>query len=191
MKKSWWAGAALSAVVCLGLMGCTPGGENSPSPSASQVVTTAAPEPTPTPTSKWSGDEQAAVDAVQLSIAAWNRIGQSMDPLEINTFDKVATGGTLQAAHAMWAKWIVNGWYLVGDPYFIPMSVSLGPSDNEGQRFYVLGCYSIEGTDVVDQEGRSQSGDDRLDRGVMQFTVLKTPNGAFFDAASEYKEGTC
>ena len=189
MKKSWTV--AVLAVVWLWVVGCAPGDGDSPSPFPSQVVTTTAPEPSPTPTSKWSGDEQAAVDAVQLSIATWNRIGQSMDPLEVNTFDKVATGDALRAAQLMWTRWLTNGWRLVGDPYFIPDEVSLGAADSEGQRFFVVGCYSIEGTDVVALDGQSQSGTDRIDRRIMHYTVLKTPTGVFLNAGSAGQDETC
>ena len=190
MKKSWTV-AVLGAVVCLGVVGCTPGGEDSPSPSPSQVVTPETPEPSPTPTSKWSGDEQAAVDAVQLSNAMWNRISQNMNPAEFGDIWDVATGSSAKTAQATWTEWAKRGWYLIGDPYFIPTNVSLGPTDDDGQQFYVLGCYIITGSDLVDQEGQSQSGEDRRDRAVIQYTIIKTSEGAFLDMDSDELEGTC
>jgi hypothetical protein len=114
-----------------------------------------------------------------------------MDPTQFSSYSDVAIPSTVGVAQDMWARWLQNGWHLVGDPYFIPASVSLGTADNEGQRFLVIGCYIIDGTDIVDQGGQSQSSTDRIDRGVMQFIVLRMPDGAFLEAGSDYKDGTC
>lgn len=69
---------AVTSVAALCLVGCTPiaTGPVSPPPSATSPVATSTPTATPTATPEWSGEQQAAVDAVEKWYRVYNEVMQ-------------------------------------------------------------------------------------------------------------------
>lgn len=69
---------AVTSVAALCLVGCTPiaTGTVSPTPSATSPVATSTQTATPTTTPVWSGEQQAAVDAVQRWYTIYNEVMQ-------------------------------------------------------------------------------------------------------------------
>ena len=68
---------AVVGVVALCLVGCTPTATETVSPTpATTPVATSTPTATPTATPEWSGEQQAAVDAVEKWYRIYNEVMQ-------------------------------------------------------------------------------------------------------------------
>ncbi|MDR0285888.1 MAG: hypothetical protein LBI33_13515 [Propionibacteriaceae bacterium] len=175
-------------VLGVGLVGCTPGGEATPSPSTGESTTVVA-TPSPSPTPQWTDEEQGAVDAVQRYLEVWTRIGQDPINADWGEFNAVAIDPAVSDALTIWNTWASQGWHLVNGPVFEPESVSAGVHDIDGQVFHVRGCFLLADGYVVDSSGNrlENNGDPRA---VGQFDVLHTET-RYVVVEELPKEGTC
>ena len=168
----------LLLVGCL-LGGCVFGGHTYPTMSIPPPVTYSTPPPPPTsPTSRWTPEEQAAIDAVDRYWAVWANIGQNLETADWNAIKEVAGDSITEGDLQTWQMWHENGWYLVGSPTFVPDGVTPGDQDDQGQRQQVHGCFIIADSRVVDSQGEPIAADDRIERGTVAFTVIRTSAGA-------------
>lgn len=186
------------AALGLGLAGC--GGPGAPPTTPVWTPTTGPVEPaSPPPTSpsstspspQWEADQQAAVDAVTVYLAQWSRIGQNLDTADWNDIRDVAVDPAAQNDLLMWYDWQDQGWHLVGEQTFSAQSVSFDHHDDAGSWYFVDGCLSIAGSDILDAQGQSAGGPDRQDTSSIRFTTLETTNGAAFVAGSDKGQTEC
>ena len=155
------------------MTGCSPDGEETPSPQP--VAST----PTPTPSPQWTPEEQGAIDAVQKYLEVWTNISQNLGTADWNQIRDVASDPAASDDVSIWTQWLGNGWHLVGAPGFIADSVALGGLDGQGQRYHVHGCYSIEGSYLVDSNGE-QTGQRGADRSIALYQVIKPSDDHYY-----------
>jgi len=179
-----WAFPLLVVLICA-LMGCTLGGEVSPTPTDTEPSTVVTPAP------QWTDEEQEAADAVQRYIDMWAYIGQNIVEADWLDIFQVAMYPLSDNAQEMWQNWFTQGWHLEGAPVFTPTQVQMGPVNHEGQRYYVYGCYVIEDSFVSDKDGNSVGDDGRRERGLAFFTVIRTEQGEHFVSDSTGEDGSC
>ena len=129
------------------LAGCTPGGQETPTPEP--VVYT----PVPSPAPSWSAEEQNAIDAVQKYLAVWTSIGQDLVGSDWDDIHGVAGDPAANDSIETWTLWGENGWHLVGSPVFEVDRVAEGATDYQGTRYHVHGCYISVAAHLVDQDG--------------------------------------
>ena len=168
------------------LTGCTPVVvETSLSPvltSPSPVVTTSTPA--------WTVEEQAAIDAVHRYLEVWADIGQNLPEADLLVFYDVASDPAANDAFLQWGEWMKKGWHLVGAPSFTPDLVTSGARDHLGERFHVHGCFSIEGSYLVDSDG-NQVGDRGTERGTGRTTVLHLTNDRYLVIEEVSEDDPC
>jgi len=166
------------------LVGCTPGGEVTPTP------TVIIPSASATPTPRWTDDEQGAVDAVQRYLEVWTRISQDLVGEDWNDIWEVAGDPTANNALAQRQMWGENDWHLIGGPEFTVDTVTPGPQDHLGSRHHVYGCFSIEHGYIVDNVG-NRVGDRGMERSVVRFLVLQLVDNKFIVLEDLVEEGEC
>lgn len=168
-----------------GVTGCTPNVEPTPTPAVTPTVT-------PTSTPQWTTEEQAAIAAVQRYLEVWTEISQNLDDTS-QGFDKIWEVATAEHATnktVMWIDWRHSGQHLVGAPTFEVTSVAPGYSDNSGHRYHVYGCYSTEGSYLVDSDGNEvqKFTGDRL---LSSYMVLRTNDDLYLVGANEAEPKPC
>ena len=175
----------LALTLLAALAGCTPGGQETPTPEATVYT------PVPSPTPSWSAEEQGAIDAAQKYLAKWAYIGQNLGSVDINQIWEVSTDPESNHDLLMWANWMTQGWHLVGAPEFTPQTVVPGFVDFQGQRYDVYGCYVITDSYISDVNGNSVSDEGRQERGVGRYRVLHTVEDQYFVTESSTEDETC
>ena len=199
MRRLWYA--VVPVVVLAGVLaGCTRVPPVDPGTSATPTVvvppvsssTPGASTPTPvTPTPTWDANQQGAIDAVQEYLAVWADIGQHLPDSDTNRIAVLAGDALTSDNLQIWALWTDNGWHLAGAPTFAVWAVVPSMVDSKGTRYYVTGCYSIEGSYVVDSTSTPIPADDREERGPGRYTVLHARSGAFTVLEDVRESGTC
>ena len=159
----------LALILLAALAGCTPGGQETPTPEA-KVYT-----PTPTPSPQWSAEEQSAIEAAQKYIAAWTNISQNLQTADWNAIRDVASDPAASDAFTVWAQWNQNGWHLVGAPTFDVDRVDEGATDSQGTRYHVHGCYITSGSSLSDMDGNPLT-KQGADRSTANFLVIHQVN---------------
>jgi hypothetical protein len=139
-------------VLGVGLAGCAPGGEVTPSPTVGESTAVVV-MPTPSPTPRWDEEEQGAADAVQRYLEVWTSIAQSLATADLNQIRDVAGDPLANDNLTTLANWQASGWHLVGGPSFRADSVEHGVRDYQGLTLRVDGCYLINGSYLVDVAG--------------------------------------
>jgi len=166
----------LCAMVALFVLGgCTPGGDPVPSGTVDPVVESITPTPSPTPT--WTGEEQAAIDAVQRYLEVWTRISQNLEAADWNDLWTVADELAISDSFEIWTGWRMKGYYLVGSPSFTPDGVIAGMIDYaRGNTYTVRGCYSIAGSTLVGPSGQP-TGQRGLESSLALYQVFIATDG--------------
>ena len=167
------------------LGGCTPGDPvvvSSSSPPVSMPV-----EPTP----QWTDEEQAAIDAVQRYIDVWTYISQNLGEADWDAIYEVAEESVAEINIQSWTIWADEGWHLVGSPSFIPTSILPGARDDQGYRQHLYGCFVIQGSYVADSQGLMVPTDDRVERGTITYTVIRTPSDRYILSGNKLENKPC
>ena len=175
----------LTLVLLAALAGCTPGGQETPTPEPTVYT------PLPTPTPSWNAEEQGAIDAVQNYLQLWAYCGQNIGSVDLNQIRDVAWDPEANHDLLMWGNWADQGWHLVGAPEFTPQSVIPGVIDSQGQSYDVYGCYVITDSYIADANGNSVGDEGRQDRGVGRYRVLHTVDDKYFITESDMENETC
>jgi len=145
---------------------------------------------TPTLVSPWTAEEQVVVDAVTRYLAEWSRIGQDLEAADWNDIRDVATDPAAEQDLLMWSRWQQNGWHLVGAQTFGARAVTFDRQDDFGAWYFVDGCTSIVGSDLVDANGQSVGGSGRRDITVDRYSVaIATSQGVLVADSQESPEG--
>ena len=195
MRRLWYAVVPL---VVAGLSaGCTRVPPVDPGPSTTTPVvvsvtpSTATPTPVVTPTPTWDANQQGAIDAVQEYLTVWADIGQHLPDSDLERIREFAGDPLAESDVQTWALWSDNGWHLVGGPVFEVISVVPSMIDSKGARYYVHGCYIIEGSYVVDSTDAPIPTESRVVRAPGRYVVLRSPGGTFTAIDNVKEEGTC
>jgi len=179
-----WAFPLLAVIICA-LVGCTPGGEVSPTPTDTE------PSIAVTPAPQWTDEEQEAADAVQRYIDMWAYIGQNIIEADWRDILEVATTPQSNHDQQMWANWANQGWHLEGAPTFTPTQVQVGMHDQTGQWYYVFGCFVIEDSFVSDKDGNSIGAEGRSERGINSYKVVHIDQQGYLVAESTMEDDLC
>jgi len=195
MRRLWYA--VVPVVVLAGVLaGCTRVPPVDPGPSTTTpVVVSVTPStttPTPvTPTPTWDANQQGAIDAVQEYLAVWADIGQHLPDAAVERITALAGEGMTDDDLATWTMWTEKGWHLVGAPNLEVWSAVPSMVDSKGTRYYVNGCYSIEGSYIVDSSNTPIPANNRVERAPAMYTVLHAKTGEFTVLDNVRKDGTC
>ena len=134
-------------VLGLGLVGCTPQVEPTPSWTPSE---------TPTPTPTWKPKEQAAIDAVDRYIDAYTDLINKIPLLSEDDWDRIyATTVDPRRTEMLdeFAFYTRKGWTGSGAPVFTVDKVESTGSRDDGELWGVTGCYVQEDFPVFDENG--------------------------------------
>jgi len=175
----------VAVLIVAALAGCTPDGQETPTPEP--VVYT----PMPTPSPEWTPVEQGAIDTVQKYLQLWAYLGQNVGSVDLNQIREVAYDPEGNDDLLMWANWVDQGWHLVGSPEFTPQTVVAGAIDYQGQRYDVYGCFIISNSYISDSAGNSVGDEGRQERGISRYRVLHTVNNEYYVTESSMEDGTC
>jgi len=167
------------------LAGCTPGGQETPTPETTVYT------PVPSPSPEWTPVEQGAIDTVQKYLQLWAYLGQNIGSVDLNQIRDVAWDPEGNNDLLVWGNWADHGWHLVGAPEFTPQSVIPGVIDRQGQSYDVYGCFVITNSYVSDSAGNSVGDDGRQERGISRYRVLHTATDQYYVTDSSMESGTC
>ncbi len=131
------------------------------------------------------------MEAVQEYLAVWARIGQDLQGQDWDQLWAVAGGDEAAYTIRIWNRWLAEGWHLEGEPAFIPMDSYFRMSDGDGEYYTVRGCFVIEGSHIVDDAGNPGDEAGRQERGVNEYSVLRSPQDTYVVTNSSSEEGTC
>jgi len=159
----------IAVMMVAAMTGCSPDGEETPSPQP--VAST----PTPTPSPQWTAEEQGAIDAVQKYLEVWTNISQNLGTADWDEIRDVASDPAANNAVVLWLQWNDNHWHLVGSPSLVVDRVSEGGTDNQGTRYHVHGCYITAGVHLDDASNNqlTKQGEDRT---TINYLVLHMLN---------------
>ena len=180
------AGICVVVVVSCLMAGCSPASSGDDPVSSTPVVVESTPSPSPTPT--WSGEQQAAIDAVQKYLQVWAEITQNLGTSDWDQIYEVAYGPITNTDMDAWKQWNDQGLFLVGHPSFTTSWVTSGAQDTVGKIYHVGGCYIIEGSYLSDASGTRVPVE--AQRQPSTFDVLEGANGQNLVTDSR-NEGTC
>ena len=197
MRRLWYA--VVPVMVLAGVLaGCTRVPPVDPVTSATVVVPPVSPStPGPstptlvTPAPTWDANQQGAIDAVQEYLAMWADISEHLPDSDVNRITTVAGEPRVSDDLATWGLWKDNGWHLSGAPTFEVSVVIPSMIDSKGARYYVNGCFSIEGSYILDAAGTPMAAEDRVERAPAMYTVLHAVAGGFLVIDNVRKDGTC
>jgi hypothetical protein len=132
------------------------------------------------------------VDAVYRYLEKWTYLAQNLQTpgVDLNEIWEVADKELATETLLVWVQWVQNGWHLVGGPVFTASSVTPGMRNEEGSRYHVYGCYSIEDSYLADSDG-NQVGARGDDRNPVYYTVLQLSSGGHLVLGDTSREGTC
>ena len=113
-------------------------------PTPTQTVT---PVPTsePTPTPMWTREEQAAIDAVIKFNEIWSEIARNPAIEDRERIRDITVDPIASICLDQWDRWVEKEWHIIGQALFTADWVKPGPLDDVGQRYYVHGCYIVDG----------------------------------------------
>ena len=147
------------------LAGCSPDGEETPSPEPTVYT------PTPTPSPQWTTEEQGAIDAVQQYLTVWTNISQDPAGTGWDMIREVAGDPAANDATDLWLQWEQKKLHLAGTPIFAPDRVSEGATDYQGTRYHVHGCYITVDSYLIDASNNQQE-KQASDRTTVNYLVL-------------------
>ena len=161
------SGRAL-AVACALTLGCVLAGCTRPGPVGAQ--TTSGP-PSASNQSRWTDDEQSAIDAVRRYLDLWTEISQNIGTADWNRIYEVAGDPVAETDISYWTEWSALGQYLVGSPDITVSSVKQGFLDSQGMRHHVYTCWDATNAYLFNLDG-SRVEDRGLDRQLNAYTVV-------------------
>ena len=160
---------ALAATLLAALAGCTPNGQETPTPEPTMYT------PTPSPSPQWTAEEQGAIDAVQQYLKVWTDISQDPVNTDWDAIRDVAGDPAANDATDLWLQWEQKKLHLTGTPIFTPDRVDEGATDYQGTRYHVHGCYITVDSYLLDADNNQQ---EKLasDRTTVNYLVLHMLN---------------
>jgi hypothetical protein len=164
------------------LVGCTP----SEVPPKEEVPAVAE-----SPVPVWTDEELEVIGAVETYLQVWTEISQDLAGSDWSRILDVATGSAANLAQLRWSDWSKQGLHLVGTPVLTFDHVSLGGLNDEGQRFHVYGCFSIEDSTLVNSSGQPV-GEGRIERSIAIYEVIRyTKDGIYLVTEDGGEDTAC
>ena len=174
----------LALTLLAALAGCTPGGQETPTPEPTVYT------PVPSPTPSWNAVEQGAIDAVQKYLEVWTDISQNLQTADWYQIRDVASDPAASDAFTVWAQWNQNGWHLVGAPTLDVDRVDEGATDSQGTRYHVHGCFSISEGYLLDIDGNRVT-NRGTERGTTNYLVLHQKNERYVVLEDNPEDESC
>ena len=176
----------LTMVLVAALVGGCTSGDPAVVSSSSPSVTVSV-EPTP----QWTDEEQAAIDAVQRYIDVWTSISHDPNEVDWEIILDFAWESVVEGDNQVWTRWADEKWHLVGSPTFIPDWVNSGAKDDLGARQHVHGCFVIESCYIADDQGVAVPASDRIERGTITYTVIRTADDLYSVSEIKLEDKPC
>ncbi len=179
---------AVVGVAVLCLVGCTPTSTGTVSPTPTATTSVVTPTPTATPTPEWSGEQQAAVDAVEKWYRIYNEVmRRERDP---NDLARAARGTALTDAQVTYNQFGMADLTVEGD---ITISELTPRESTKKKRQTVLVelCEDMTEWSVLDSDGNDTlSLDSKVVRPLV-ISVEEWPNDGWFVTSNTRGEQSC
>jgi hypothetical protein len=179
---------AVVGVAVLCLVGCTPTSTETVSPTPTATTSVVTPTPTATPTPEWSGEQQAAADAVEKWYRIYNEVmRRERDP---NDLARAARGTALTGAQVTYNQFGMADLTVEGDITISELTPG-EPTKKKRQTVLVELCEDMTEWSVLDSDGKDTlSLDSKVVRPLV-VTVEEWPNDGWFVTSNTRGEQSC